>query len=62
MIMGHKTMDILLFRFDVSFKTNLLVSNEIKFKDKMIFHYDERTLSIRIKNKFKIEKELKKSK
>ena len=62
MIMGHKTMDILLFRFDVSFKTNLLFSNEIKFKDKMIFHYDERTLSIRIKNKFKIEKELKKSK
>ena len=55
MIMGSKTLDIFLFKFEVFLKVNLLTHiNEIKLNDINIFHYDQEAINITIKNKNKI--------
>lgn len=61
LMMGPKSLDTYLVKFEVSFKVNLLTLNDIKLQEKLVFHYDEENINIcvRNKNKLKSEKPLK---
>ena len=61
LMMGPKQLNIFLIKFEVSFKVNMFSLNDIFFKEKLIFHYDEKCINIVIRNKKKIEIEKKKS-
>lgn len=55
LMMGPKSLDTYIVRFEVSFKSNFLTISDIKFQEKLVFHYDEENINICIRNKNKLK-------